>query len=217
MRIATTRARLPLIMTGLALLAVPSASEAAVLERVTLNTERDSIKRMAGAQSRTVLKRDRTYVLTVSGTYSEYAAPLWNRATCGKPRARPHYRSEGTRNGRVGSDAEFAFALPKARNVLGKDCRLVTAAPQRIGDFQANTGVRVGRTLWNHPTLLGKPPVKPTRSHSYRYVVQGGGKRIKFRVHDTQPRDNYGKLRITIRERAVSAPAIPPAAPAPAA
>lgn len=110
----------------------------------------------------------------MSGTYSEYAAPVWNRnRPCGKSHSRPLYRSEVVRNGRVGSDAEFAFALPQARIVKGSYCRLVTAAPQRIREIQVNTGVRIGRSLWKHPTLLGTPPVKPTRSRSYRYVVQG--------------------------------------------
>lgn len=202
--------RRALTLTAVATVALPGVAEAAVLERLTLDTRKNSDTRMAGVKSRAVLAAGRFYVVTVRGTYSEYAAPLWvGRPTCGQPEFRPLFASPSVRNGRVGSDPEFAFALPDAPNVFGRECRLVAAAPQRIEDFQVNTGVRVAGSSWNHPTLLGGVPVKPTKRHQYRYVIQGAGKRVKFRIHDTAPRDNYGRLKISLRK--AKAPSVTPA------
>lgn len=210
--------RLPLMLAGLGLVAVPSASEAAALERIRLDTHKEG--KMRVVKSRTVLVTGRSYVLKVRGTYSEYSAPTWaRRRFCGKPEFRPQFKSPKVRNGRVGADAEFTFGLPTGNGVRlnGQDCLSIAAAPQRVGDFQVNTGVVVPRPgvvtprKWNHPSLLRAGAPRYSKRHTYRYLVQGAGKRIKLRVHDTAPSDNYGVLRIALYRGPTAAPA--PTAP----
>lgn len=214
MKFSARGIRLPLILAGFGLVAVPSASEAAALERIELDTRKAGKMRIV--QSRTVLEAGRSYVLKVRGTYSEYSVPTWTRRQyCGNPEFRPLYKSAGMRNGRVGADPEFTFALPTGKLVRpnGQDCAAVSAAPQRVGDFQVNTGVVVSRPgvvarrKWHHPSLLRAGAPRYSKRHTYRYLVQGAGKRIKLRVHDNAPSDNYGVLRIALYRGPAAAPA----------
>lgn len=213
MRFASRSIKLPLMLAGFGLIAVPSVSSAAAIERIKLDTHKEG--KMRVVKSRTVLVAGRSYVLKVRGTYSEYSFPTWTRRQfCGNPEFRPVYKSAGVRNGRVGADPEFTFALPTGKLVRpnGQDCLSVSEAPQRVGDFQINTGVVVPRPnlvsrKWHHPALLRGGSPRYSKRHTYRYLVQGAGKRIRFRVHDTAPSDNYGVLRIAMYRGPAAAPA----------
>lgn len=205
--------KVPLIVAAFGGLAVPSVSEAASLERMKLNVRSEG--KMRVVKSRTVLVAGRNYVLKVRGTYSEYSPKTWTRF-CGTPEFRPQFKSPKVLNGRVGADAEYTFALPTVGTGIrpnGQDCDAVSAAPQRVGDFQVNTGVAIPRPgvvtprKWNHPSLLRAGAPRYSTRHTYRYLVQGAGKRIKLRVHDLGPSDNYGVLRIALYRGPATAPA----------
>lgn len=213
MKLRTKGMKASLVVAAFGALAVPSVSEAAVLERMKLDVRSEG--KMRVVKSRTVLVAGRNYVLKVRGTYSEYSPPTWKRF-CGKSEFRPQFKTAKVRNGRVGADAEFTFALPTVDTGIrlnGQDCEAISAAPQRVGDFQVNTGVAIPRPgivtprKWNHPSLLRAGTPRYSTRHSYRYVVQGAGKRIKLRVHDYAPGDNYGVLRIGLYRGPAVAPA----------
>jgi hypothetical protein len=141
------------------------------------------------------LARGRLYVATVRGSVSFYEsldyvaiqAP-WH-AMCGAPERAPMFGSAGG-SGRVGDDAEFIFALP----VVGRSCAK-TKLPRPYTNFQANLGQG-----WQHPSVLSRRTlVKPSRSHTYKYALTGGGEPVSFRLIDTDTRDDYGSFRIYLR------------------
>jgi hypothetical protein len=145
--------------------------------------------------SRSKLARDRLYVATVRGSVSFYEsvdylaiqAP-W-QVMCGAPERAPMFSSAGG-SGRVGTDAEFIFALP----LPGRSCANAKL-PRPYANFQANLGQG-----WEHPSLLsGQTPVKPSRSHTYEFALTGAGQPVSFRLIDTDTRDDYGSFRIYLR------------------
>jgi hypothetical protein len=145
--------------------------------------------------SRSKLARDRLYVATVRGSVSFYEsvdyvaiqAP-WH-VMCGAPEGAPMFSSAGG-SGRVGTDAEFIFALP----LVGPSCANAML-PRPYANFQANLGQG-----WEHPSLLsGQTLVKPSRSHTYEFALSGAGRPVSFRLIDTDTRDDYGSFRIYLR------------------
>jgi hypothetical protein len=145
--------------------------------------------------SRSKLARDRLYVATVRGSVSFYEsvdyvaiqAP-WD-VMCGAPEQAPMFSSAGG-SGRVGTDAEFIFALP----LVGRSCA-DARLPRPYTNFQASVGQG-----WEHPSLLsGQTLVKPSRSHTYEFALTGAGQPVSFRLIDTDTRDDYGSFRIYLR------------------
>ena len=145
--------------------------------------------------SRSKLARDRPYVATVRGSVSFYEsvdyvaiqAP-WH-VLCGAPERAPMFGSAGG-SGRVGTDAEFIFALP----LVGRSCANARL-PRPYANFQANLG-----RGWEHPSLLsGRALVRPSRSHTYEFALSGAGQPVSFRLIDTDTRDDYGSFRIYLR------------------
>jgi hypothetical protein len=145
--------------------------------------------------SRSKLAHDRLYVATVRGTVSFYEsvdyvaiqAP-WH-VMCGAPEKAPMFSSAGG-SGRVGTDAEFIFALP----LVGPSCANAML-PRPYANFQANLGQG-----WEHPSLLsGQALVKPSRSHTYEFALSGADRPVSFRLIDTDTRDDYGSFRIYLR------------------
>lgn len=182
------------------------------------------------------LPRDKLYVATVQGTISFYAAidyvavQLPFKRVCGTPQSAPSFTSAGG-VGHVSNDAQFVFALP----TTGKSCAH-TVLPRPWPNFQVNLGRR-----WAHPALLSAHPLtKPSSTHTYEYALAGDDRAAKFRVLDSDVRDNYGSFLITIRaavkgdcagskyrafgvttraacsKATAGAPAAPPVPPAPA-
>jgi hypothetical protein len=133
------------------------------------------------------LQRGRPYVALVRGTASFFMSGSYS-ARCGRPLARPIFRSPGRRNRAVGIDSEFTFAVPA--NV--RRCRPVP--PYRNASFQLRT-----KRSYHDPYPLGPALTAPTRSHAYRYPMMGHGVRPSFRLRDPNTRDNYGRFRITVR------------------
>jgi hypothetical protein len=145
--------------------------------------------------SRSKLARDRLYVATVRGSVSFYEsidylaiqAP-WH-VMCGAPERAPMFNSAGG-SGRVGTDAEFIFALP----LVARSCANARL-PRPYTNFQANLGQG-----WEHPSVLSRQTlVKPSRSHTYEFALTGAGKPVSFRLIDTDTRDDYGSFRIYLR------------------
>ena len=148
--------------------------------------------------SRTKLARHRLYVATVRGSVSFYEAvdyvaiqAPWH-VMCGAPERAPMFSSAGG-SGRVGTDAEFIFALP----LVGPSCANAML-PRPYANFQANVGQG-----WAHPSLLsGQTPLRPNRSHTYEFALSGAGQTVSFRLIDTDTRDDYGSFRIYLRAAA---------------
>lgn len=145
--------------------------------------------------SRLRLARDRLYVATVRGSVSFYEsidyvaiqAP-WH-VMCGAPERAPMFSSAGG-SGRVGTDAEFIFALP----LVGRSCAHARL-PRPYTNFQTNLGQG-----WKHPNVLSSQSlVKPSRSHTYEFALTGAGQPVSFRLIDTDTRDDYGSFRIYLR------------------
>ena len=148
--------------------------------------------------SHSKLARRRLYVATVRGSVSFYEsvdyvaiqAP-WH-VMCGAPQLAPMFSSAGG-SGRVGTDAEFIFALP----LVGRSCAK-TRLPRPYTNFQANLGQG-----WTHPSVLSRQTLlKPSRSHTYAFALTGAGKPVSFRLLDTDTRDDYGSFRIYLRNAA---------------
>jgi hypothetical protein len=149
--------------------------------------------------SRSTLVRGRLYVATVRGSVSFYAAidyialqaPF--HVMCGVPERAPMFSSAGG-SGKVGTDAEFIFALP----LIARSCAHARL-PRSYANFQANLGHG-----WSHPSVLSRQTlVKPSRSHTYEFALTGAGQPVSFRLVESDPRDDYGSLRIYLR------PAVP--------
>jgi hypothetical protein len=92
----------------------------------------------------------------------------------------------------VGADAEFVFAEKAA------GC----AERRRAGDTIPGTWLgfkaRQGRSRYFKLSLL-TPTLEPRPDHTYRYPMLGYGTRAEFRLDDPNTRDNYGRLRLTLR------------------
>ncbi len=167
--------------------AAPSLSPAAL----TLNSHYDwSRAYTPPVTTKTSYAKHTFYVATVSGTFSyypshEYTAPKspWP-IVCGTPIS--------SAAGPVGFDAEFIFARPWTKKACHKH-----HLPMTWPNFQASTGDADG---WTHPTILGSWPTTPTANHTYSYVLKGDNKPFSFRLWDIDTKDNYGSLRIAVRQ-----------------
>lgn len=128
------------------------------------------------------------YVATVSGAFSYWPAYLYRphsgiwQAVCGTPL--------NSASGPVGMDAQFIFARPWSRRRCERH-----HLPVAWSGFQAGAA---SLSNWAHPAILGSVN-QPTANHTYSYALLGEGHPAAFRLKDTDTRDNYGKLTITVR------------------
>jgi hypothetical protein len=131
------------------------------------------------------------YLVQVTGTFSEWAAPEWNFGTCGNPERRPYFLSPGTDNGPAAIDAETVFGGPTDSFA----CR-AAGLPLHSSEFKIDTGS--GPV---HKEPLGGPFTRPALFHTYFYVLRGQGDTasFKFSLTDQPTSDNYGRLQITVR------------------
>jgi hypothetical protein len=149
------------------------------------------------ATSEVKLKGGALYVATVQGTFSYYAAinyivpqAPWT-ILCGTPENEPQYPSAGG-SGKVGFDAEFILSRPW----LPEPCAQAKL-PVKWVNFQMNNGSGV----WVHPNVLNVTTPVPNPTHSYEYALVGyHHHHVAFRLDDIYTRDNYGSLRISLRD-----------------
>lgn len=146
------------------------------------------------ATSSSALKRGELYVATAQGTFSFYPALDYSvpqvpfTMVCGAPLAAPLLSSVGG-TGEVGDDPEFDFARLSKTNCAGQ------MGAHHWTNFQANEGAG-----WSHPKLATARTIsRPTAKHAYDYGLVGRGKRVSFRLLDTDTRDDYGAVQISIR------------------
>jgi hypothetical protein len=138
-----------------------------------------------------VLADGQQYAITVRGTCSGYAASLMNGGTpgwkvCGSPESAPTWPSPGRANGRVGQDAEYAFARPQA-NRCDPHVQLPLAYGNQHPAIVFDTGDGTG---FHHYA----PNNGYNADHVYAYTVTGHGAPLQVEELDTNTRDNYGQL-----------------------
>lgn len=134
------------------------------------------------------LEAGRTYVMTISGTYSIWSDE-WDGGVCkGTAEDEPMFPSPGSANGVVGIDAEFYYAVPNGSALCGMEI------PRDTGDLDFSLD---GGVTFDHPDPT--PPVsQPTPDHTYSWELVGQGHPIMFSRPDSPSDDNYGVLKITI-------------------
>jgi hypothetical protein len=143
------------------------------------------------------------YLVRVKGTFS-FGGPLTRAEYCGAPTRRPQRRSRRRPIRPAWLDVEFTYALPRVRGQ--KECAEI---PLHWSNFEMTAGREFA-----HVEPVNGLPTRPTRSHRYRYLLQGTGAVARFRLKDQDPSDNSGV--VTIRLRPARASEIPPPPPAPA-
>lgn len=178
------------------------AGATATIDHFTLDSYHAWSRSYTPPATSSVKLKNALYVATVQGTFSYYGAinysdpqPPWTML-CGTPEPSPQFSSAGGA-GPVGFDSEFVFSRPW----LPAPCAHAKL-PVKWINFQMNPGTGV----WAHPAVLnvGTPP-EPTPSHLYEYALVGHkGHHVAFRLYDIDTRDNYGSLKISIREATAS-------------
>lgn len=137
------------------------------------------------------LKHGKTYVVTVTGTFSVWCATCWT-SPCGARESAPMYASTGTANGPVGVDAEWHFAGP-----YPGQCPAGGTAPVPLPTIQFS--VDGGGTWFVGEAIdLG---TGPSSGHSYTYEVTGLNSPLGVKRGDTILSDNYGVLEITVAQK----------------
>jgi hypothetical protein len=137
-----------------------------------------------------VLTAGQPYLITVSGTSSYWAVPVWTGTTIGSPEPAPMFLSPAVltaSQGDVGFDWEYIFAYPNTSH----------------GDFLSGGPVEVyyqGISLDNGATFQQLTPIAGqvyNPQHVYQFVVIGQGQNAQARTSDFGPHnDNYGRYKI---------------------
>lgn len=133
-----------------------------------------------------VLVEGGVYELEIEGTYSIWQPSYWTNP-CGTITNAPIYPSTaGSKTGLVGFDMEYVFSLPSSR-CAGKTLPYTTPRIECTTDNGSN---------WSHPsTTDGFNP-----QHIYHYQITGEGYPLGIRQGSGQNSDDYGQLKITIKE-----------------
>lgn len=159
----------------------------------------------AGPVKSAVLAAGVPYVVEVQGTFSYYERQnlRWSsldapwKVLCGQPLRRVMFRSTSVKRrlqGRADLDPEFIFAVPRQSASL-----CAPEYPRHWSNFQMTSTALSGG--YAHVEPFADPAAGPTADHKYLYPLLGAGQAAGFRLEDL-PRtdDNYGLLRLTIRE-----------------
>jgi hypothetical protein len=124
------------------------------------------------------------YLARAKGTYSAFREGLMDGT--------PGWHMCGTAGfsglGLTGQDAENIFAIPKPNGIL------CPSLPRHHANFEISEDD--GGT-WGHlePGQVGLHP-----HHRYTYVLHGQGEAAGFRIKDSNTTDNYGALKIRVRQ-----------------
>ena len=174
--------------------AVPAVPAGAVEKPIFLETHRNQarVDYVARGATKARLTTGKPYVVSVRGTWSFFDTSSEGKL-CGLPERRPMYPSPGVRNRRAVADAEWYFAQFARR--CGDPSKIIVPGIRFMlapGDIYVN------------PVPLGPTLTRPSPSHTYRYAVLGENRRLRFRIADVQPRDNYGRLRVVVRAATVA-------------
>lgn len=137
-----------------------------------------------GAQSAVVLDAGRAYLLVVSGTYSVWSGPFWNRTCSGIAERVPLYPSRRA-TGPVGMDPAFRIAIPAhARDLCGESVPSARPGWEYVIDQSDD---------WT----AAPQPSRYRTDHAYTYRIRGAGHPL--RAWDRAERsDNYGQLRVEV-------------------
>lgn len=168
--------------------AAPSQSETlsragAIVDELFLPAERASPT--TGRASLTV---GRPYEVTLDGTYSAWSAQQWRSVCAGRAEPSPRYVSEG-QTGPVGLDPLYLFAIPSRSWGCGLSVPTRRSALYfrltRLGDWRA-----------------GATNAPYNSDHIYTFRVVGEGAPFTAYIYDSpgQHVDNYGRLRVVIRD-----------------
>ena len=171
-------------------------------EELWLETRQPSSKGgVYPVRSKASLPKGQKITVTVSGTYSAWAASWWSVICKGQPELYPQYVTETglgeLPNGPVGLDAEFMFAAPKNSVYCSRAPVPPTAS---LSPFQASLD---NGATWIKPTPLNSGY---TSDHSYKYQIQSLGLPLQFRINDHTLKDNYGRLKITLEASPTASP-----------
>jgi hypothetical protein len=176
------------LMSSLAL----AAPAAAINERVLLDSRAGTAPYAGPAGSSSQIADDTFAIASVRGTVAAYTPSVWASpefATCGATTNRPTFLSPGATTGPANMDAETIFALP----VRG-GCDNVEL-PVHTSQFEVDLGGGFA-----HVEPIGGGRTSPAVSHRYRYIFEGTGAKVAFRLRDSFLEDNNGILRIRVRD-----------------
>jgi hypothetical protein len=179
----------------LGVITLPAAASASTIDHFSLDSYHAWKRNHTPPATSSVKLQHALYVATVQGTFSYYGAinyavpqPPWS-IVCGTPEGSPQFGSAGG-SGQVGFDAEFVFARPWTPPLC---------AQAKLPAHWINFQMKVGTGGWAHPTPLAASAA-PSSSHAYEYAVVGQKRHhVAFRLFDIDTRDNYGSLKISLR------------------
>ncbi|MFA5551548.1 MAG: hypothetical protein WDA03_08005 [Trueperaceae bacterium] len=138
-----------------------------------------------------ILEQNGDYLVTVEGTHSSWSLAEWNLGTCaGEPESEPQYASPAVTNGQVGMDAVWVFAAPNGSS------RCAQTMPFRGSGIQIS--VDGGVNFWDFGQFVAGDG--PNAEHSYEIQATGTGKALVLRRVSGSPDNNYGRLRVEVRE-----------------
>jgi len=184
------------LMLSMLLLVVFSSAQAwaVEVETLSLDTNGDSYPTV---YSQSPLTNGSTYIITVEGTWSPWAASNWLDQVdppAGPYEEAPMYSSNGG-TGRVGSDPFWNFACIYGLDYTGWSSLPVKSSLRMSLDNGASwvTSIRPTNDVYN--------PL-----HKYDVRVTGEGENMGFRIIDAEAYDNYGTLKIIISSEQLSGP-----------
>lgn len=103
------------------------------------------------------------------------------------------FPSRNTANGKVGMDAQWAFAAPTCE-ILSKPSEPPVQLPTRwyMLEFSLDGGAE-----WKSHQACNVGD-KPNPEHTYVFFLTGQGNKLGVRLADKPTNDNYGRLRVVV-------------------
>jgi hypothetical protein len=142
------------------------------------------------------------YVITATGTWSNWDPTLWDFGkACGTPASTPLFPTPGLSTYKVGIDPQFTFAFAKTRRYNCNAAEVQT--PKQQGKFQISLAGTTGSSFRNYHAVGN--PTTPSANHAYTYIVKSSsGSAFNVRYLDPISADNYGRAQVTIRRATFS-------------